>query len=194
MAIETPKYNTIKSSNEFELREYDSYVTAEVEVEGSFDEAGNKAFRALFNYISGNNIKKQSLEMTAPVEQKSSGESLSMTAPVEQKGKDGKYTLSFVLPDSVKIDTAPTPNDPKVVLKNNPPRKIASITYSGFWSEDNYNEHLTKLLEWIQSEGLVKKSEPIYARYNAPFSLWFLRRNEILIEVGSPTPPPKSKK
>jgi hypothetical protein len=194
MAIETPKYTIVKSSDPFEIREYESYVTAEVEVEGSFDEAGNKAFRALFNYISGNNTKKQSLEMTAPVEQKSSGESLSMTAPVEQRGKDGKYILSFVLPDSVKIDTAPTPNDPKVVLKNNPPRKIASITYSGFWSEANYNENLAKLLDWVQTEGLTKKSEPIYARYNAPFSLWFLRRNEILMEVGAPAPAPKSKK
>jgi hypothetical protein len=183
MAIETPKYKVLNDSGKFQIREYTEYVTADVAVDGGFDEAGNKAFRALFDYISGNNSKKQKVDMTAPVEQKSRGEKISMTAPVEQKGKEGSYTLSFVLPQTLTIDNAPTPNDPRIVLRNNPVRRIASITYSGFWSESNYRESLKELQDWMVSENLKPKGEPIYARYNSPFSIWFLRRNEILIEL-----------
>jgi effector-binding domain-containing protein len=186
MAIETPKYTVIKEVNSFQIREYTEYVTAEVEVEGSFDEVGKKAFRQLFDYISGNNSNKQKVEMTAPVEQKSQGEKISMTAPVEQKGRDGKYILSFVLPQTLTLETAPIPNDPKVILKNNPVRRLASITYSGFWSESNYLENHARLMGWVAVQKLKIKGEPIYARYNSPFSLWFLRRNEILVEVVTP--------
>lgn len=183
MAIETPKYTIVKEVDSFQIRDYTEYVTAEVSVEGSFEEAGSKAFRLLFDYISGNNSKKQKVEMTAPVEQKSNGEKISMTAPVEQTTKDGKYILSFVLPQTLTIETAPTPNDSKVVLKNNPVRRMACITYSGFWTESNYLENQARLMEWIASQKLQIKGEPIYARYNSPFSIWFLRRNEILVEI-----------
>ncbi len=183
MAIETPKYTIVKEVDSFQIRDYTEYVTAEVSVEGSFEEAGSKAFRLLFDYISGNNSKKQKVEMTAPVEQKSNGEKISMTAPVEQTTKDGKYILSFVLPQTLTIETAPTPNDSKVVLKNNPARRMACITYSGFWTESNYLENQARLMEWIASQKLQIKGDPIYARYNSPFSIWFLRRNEILVEI-----------
>jgi effector-binding domain-containing protein len=186
MAIETPKYTVIKEVNSFQIREYTEYVTAEVEVEGSFDEAGSKAFRLLFDYISGNNSNKQKVEMTAPVEQKSQGEKINMTAPVEQKGRDGKYIISFVLPQTLTLETAPTPNDPKVVLKNNPVRRLACITYSGFWSESNFLENQARLMGWVAVQKLKIKGEPIYARYNSPFSIWFLRRNEILVEIVAP--------
>ena len=201
MAIETPKYTIIKEVDSFQIREYTEYVTAEVEVEGVFEEVGSKAFRLLFDYISGNNSKNQKVEMTAPVEQKTQGEKISMTAPVEQKtqgekismtapveqkGRDGKYTISFVLPQTLSLDTAPIPNDPKVKLKNNPVRRLASITYSGFWSENNYLENQARLMGWVAAQRLKINGEPIYARYNSPFSLWFLRRNEILIEVITP--------
>jgi hypothetical protein len=183
MAIETPKYTIVKEVDSFELRDYTEYVTAEVTVEGSFEEVGSKAFRLLFDYISGNNSKKQKVEMTSPVEQKSTSEKISMTAPVEQTTKDGKYILSFVLPQTLTIETAPTPNDPKVILKNNLARRMACITYSGFWTESNYLENQARLMGWIASQKLKIKGEPIYARYNSPFSIWFLRRNEILVEI-----------
>jgi effector-binding domain-containing protein len=183
MAIETPKYTILKEVDSFQIREYTEYLTAEVEIDGTFDDAGSKAFRHLFDYISGNNSKKQKVEMTAPVEQKSTSEKITMTAPVEQKGKDGKYTISFVLPQTFTLESAPTPNDPRVVLKNNPVRQIACITYSGFWNESNYNENMAKLMGWIASGKHTIIGAPIYARYNSPFSFWFLRRNEILIEI-----------
>jgi len=186
MAIETPKYTIIKEDDSFQIREYTEYVTSEVEVEGTFDEAGSRAFRLLFDYISGNNSKQQKIRMTAPVEQKTQGEKISMTAPVEQKGRDGKYVISFVLPQTLSLDTAPIPNNPRVVLKNNPVRRLASITYSGFWSENNYLENHARLMGWVAAQRLKIKGEPIYARYNSPFSLWFLRRNEILVEVITP--------
>ncbi len=184
MAIETPKYTVLQEEGSFQVRDYTEYVTAEITVEGKFEEVGSKAFRHLFDYISGNNLKKQKIDMTAPVEQKQKGERINMTAPVEQKGLDGKYTLSFVLPQSYSLENAPTPNDPRVVIQKNPPRRIACVTFSGLWGESNYNENLLKLQMWINSKSFKIIGEPIYARYNSPFSLWFLRRNEILIEIN----------
>jgi hypothetical protein len=73
-----------------------------------------------------------------------------------------------------------------VILKNNTVRRLDSITYSGFWSESNYLENHARLMGWVAVQKLKIKGEPIYARYNSPFSLWFLRRNEILIEVITP--------
>jgi effector-binding domain-containing protein len=184
MSIETPKYTIIQEEDSIQIRDYTGYITAEVTVEGKFEEVGSKAFRLLFNYISGNNSNKQKLEMTAPVEQKQEGEKISMTAPVEQKGADGKYTLSFVLPQSYSIDTAPSPNDTRVSLQKNPPRRMACAIFSGLWTESNYKDNLSKLQTWIKSQNLKIIGEPIYARYNSPFSLWIFRRNEILIEVS----------
>jgi hypothetical protein len=106
-----------------------------------------------------------------------------MTAPVEQKGKDGAYVISFVLPQIISIATAPLPNDPRVILRNNSERRMASVTYSGLWTESNYKENLEKLKGWLVSQNLQIIGEPIYARYNSPFSIWFLRRNEVLLEI-----------
>ncbi|MBS1112840.1 MAG: heme-binding protein [Nitrospirae bacterium] len=188
-AYEQPKYEIVKIYKGFELRRYAPYIVAETVVSGNFDDAGNKAFRILFKYISGNNLKKTEIPMTAPVNQTpvtEIGEKIEMTAPVEQtphvKNSD-TYVFSFIMPSKYTLETLPLPADPRVKLRQGKSRLLAARTYSGTWSEKLYRENEAALLEEVKAAGLTTVGEPIFARYNSPFTLWFLRKNEVLVEV-----------
>ncbi|MBM9535662.1 heme-binding protein [Desulfobulbus alkaliphilus] len=58
---------------------------------------------------------------------------------------------------------------------------MAAVRYSGLWSEKNYFRYKMELESWIHERGLAIGGDPVWARYNSPFTPWFLRRNEILI-------------
>lgn len=182
MAIEEAPYEVVKTADSFEVRDYAPYIIAETYVKGSFDEAGSNAFRRLFRYISGENRAQEKIDMTAPVSQQS-GEKIDMTAPVEQQKSGEQWVVSFMMPSSYDIEALPVPDDPLVTLRQVPARRMATIRYSGFWSEKNYQKNKIKLDSWIQKENLSVIGEPIWARYNAPFVPWFMRRNEILVPV-----------
>jgi hypothetical protein len=183
MAIEKAPYRVVEKEGDFELRQYAPYVVAETLVEGEMEEVGNEGFRRLFGYISGNNRRKQSIAMTAPVTQEKNGEKIAMTAPVTQEKAGGKFRITFMMPSEYTLETLPEPLDSRVVLKTEPPRFTAVIQYSGTWSLKRYEEHKQKLEEWIVQRGLKPVAGPIWARYDPPFKPWFLRRNEVLIPV-----------
>ena len=183
MAIEEAKYNVDKKDNSFEIRDYEPYILAEIIVDGSIEQAGNKAFNRLFNYISGENHSSDEIKMTAPVSQEPRGEKIRMTAPVSLQPAEGQWAVSFMMPASYTLETLPVPNDPEIILRRVPARRVATVRYSGFWSEKKYLRYKKILEAWIQKEGLTVAGDPIWARYNSPFTLWFLRRNEILIPV-----------
>jgi effector-binding domain-containing protein len=183
MAIEEAPYKVVQTSGIFEVRDYEPHILAETLVDGTLEDAGNKAFRRLFNYISGANHTRSSIAMTAPVSQESSGLKISMTAPVSQQASAGKWAVSFMMPASYTLATLPVPDDSSITLRQVPARRMAAVRYSGTWSEKNYLENKEKLETWIQENGFKISGEPVWARYNPPFTLWFLRRNEILIPV-----------
>ncbi len=183
MATEEAPYNVVKTDRIFELRAYAPQVLAETIVDGTLEDAGSKAFRRLFRYISGDNRSRGKIAMTAPVSQERKGEKISMTAPVSQERVDDKWAVSFMMPASYTLETLPTPDDPAVTLRQVPARQVAAVRYSGFWSEEKYLLNKDKLEAWIRTNGLTALGEPVWARYNAPFTPWFLRRNEILIPV-----------
>ena len=183
MATEEAKYSVLKKDVSFEMREYEPHVLAEIIVEGNIEQAGSKAFNRLFRYISGDNRSRDKIEMTAPVSQEPRGEKIKMTAPVSLQPNQGRWAVSFMMPSSYTLETLPEPQDPEIILRQVPSRLIAAVRYSGFWSEKKYLLHKKKLEVWIDKEGLTIVGEPIWARYNPPFTLWFLRRNEILIPV-----------
>ena len=185
MGVEEAKYNVIKQQDKLEIRDYEPSIVAEVIVNDDFEDASNKAFRKLFNYISGDNTGRNKIAMTAPVSQKSEPEKIAMTSPVGQRKAEQGWAVSFMMPAAYTMDTIPVPDDPSVVLREVPAHRAAAIRYSGTWSEKSYKKHLAKLLEWMEAEDLEAVGEPIWARYNAPFTPWFMRRNEILIPVGS---------
>jgi hypothetical protein len=183
MAIDEASYKVVKAEDSFEVRDYAPYLLAETFVNGDFDEAGSNAFRRLFRYISGDNRSQTKIAMTAPVSQQP-GENIDMTAPVGQQKSGAQWVVSFMMPASYDMGTLPVPDDPLVTLRQVPARRMATIRYSGFWSEKNYQKNKIKLHSWIQKEGLTVNGEPIWARYNAPFVPWFMRRNEILVPVS----------
>ena len=186
MALEEAKYTVIMKEESFELRQYEPHIVAESMVEGDFDKAGNEGFRRLFKYISGENQKKQSLAMTAPVSQDAGPEKIAMTAPVSQEQTGGQWRIAFVMPSEYTMETLPQPVDPKVILRQTPGRRMAAITYSGSWSRERYEKHRALLETFMLKKKLQPLGEPVLARYNSPFTLWFLRRNEVLIPVQGP--------
>jgi DNA gyrase inhibitor GyrI len=186
LAVEEAEYSVIRSDGDIELREYSESIVAETIVDGDFEEAGNQAFRALFKYIDGNNRVQEEIAMTAPVAQEPRAEKIEMTSPVSQQASDSGWAVSFMMPASYTMDTIPEPLDPAVTIREIPPYRAAVIRYSGFWSEKNYRKHLDKLQQWIGSEGLDASGVPVWARYNAPFTPWFMRRNEILLRLEGP--------
>ncbi|HBG04415.1 MAG TPA: heme-binding protein [Geobacter sp.] len=185
MATEEAPYTVIRTDDIFELREYAPQVLAEIIVDGDLEGAGNKAFRPLFRYISGDNKSRGKIAMTAPVSQEQQGEKIAMTAPVSQQSAQGKWAVSFMMPASYTMENLPAPDDPNITLRQVPARRVAAVRYSGVWSEGNYLRYKQELENWITANRLKVIGDPVWARYNPPFTLWFLRRNEILIPIDS---------
>lgn len=183
MAIEEPPYDILESAEDFELRRYHPYIIAETFVEGNFDDAGNEGFRRLFAYISGENRKKASISMTAPVSQEEDYEKIAMTAPVNQQREAEKWRVTFMMPSEYTLETLPEPLDDRVKLKEVEGELVAALKYSGTWSRKRYEKKREKLESLIEERGLKPVGEPVFARYNPPFMPWFLRRNEVLITV-----------
>lgn len=168
MAIEEPEFEVIRATDNYEIRRYAPFIVAEVDVEGN---SGNRAFRILADYIFGNNGHGQKMAMTAPV----------VSAPAEKNEKT--YTYAFVMEARYSMDTLPPPVDPRIRIVEKPARVIAARQYSGRWSEKNYRQNEISLISALTIDGLDTRSEPYLARYDSPFTPWFLRRNEVLIEL-----------
>jgi effector-binding domain-containing protein len=183
MAIEKAKYTILEKEEAFEIRQYEAQIVAETYVQGTLEEVGDDGFRRLYAYISGDNQKKQSISMTAPVGQEASSEKIAMTAPVTQEQKDDQWRITFLMPAEYTLDTLPEPIDERVKLSEEPGRLMAAVRYSGTWSEEGYEKNKAMLLEFIQRRGLTIAGEAVWARYDPPFMPWFLRRNEVLIPV-----------
>jgi hypothetical protein len=185
-ATEEPEYQVVRELADIEVRQYGAYAVAQVVVPGPAGEAGNQAFPILAGYIFGKNKGEQKFAMTAPVTQAAVPVKLEMTAPVTQTAAPGGFLVQFVLPRGVTAASAPEPLDARVQLREVLPSQVAVIRYSGFWSESNYAEHLAKLQAALRAADLAWEGDAVYSRYNAPFTPWFMRRNEIWLHLASP--------
>lgn len=181
MAIDEPVYAVTRTDDAFEVRRYEPYVVAETVVNGAAEEAGNQGFRILAAYIFGQNKGARKIEMTAPVAQTST--KIAMTAPVAQSTTSDGYVVQFAMPREWTLETLPEPTDARVKLRTMPARTAAVIVYTGTWSQTNYEEHLKKLQDALEKADLKWHGAPIWARYDPPWKPWFLRRNEILLEL-----------
>lgn len=187
-------YQTVQSYADFEVRRYPEHLFAEVTTAGGFEEAGNRAFRYLFAYISGENEARAKVAMTAPVVQDVASEKISMTAPVLQQGIEAHgetgaspmFRVSFVLPEGFTIENAPRPLNQKVRLRTVPESLAAAIRFSGRWSTGSYQQHLQKLRIALRAAGLEPVGTPRFARFDPPFKPWFMRHNEIVLDLTDP--------
>ena len=187
MAYEEAPYRTLESYEEFEIREYQPFIVAEVIVNEEFSKAGNSAFKILFDYISGNNVPRENIAMTTPVSQQAvEGQKIEMTTPVLQSPSDSgqaEYRFSFVMPSEYTLETLPAPANEKITIREVPGRLAAARKFTGSWSEENFDKNKITLIQSLANVDIKIIGEPEYARYNSPFTLWFLRRNEVIIAV-----------
>lgn len=177
--VEKPKYITIEKSGNIEVREYESTIIAEVSVKGERKEAIRAGFKLLADYIFGNNLPKNRLSVNAQKE----GEKIAMTAPVQQIKDSDSWKVNFTMPSEYSIDTLPSPNTDKIKLVKIPKEKRIVIEFSGSSTDDNLEKHLQMLRDYCERENITTNEEPIFAFYNPPWTLPFLRRNEIMFKL-----------
>ena len=182
---EQQRYTVVARYDGFELRRYEPCVVAEVEVEGSFASAGNRAFRPLVGYISGRNRGERGVAMTAPVVQQP-GRRLAMTSPVVQQEDAEHHVVGFVMPAGETTATLPEPADPRVRLREEPETLAAATRYSGRWTEGGYRDHVAELEAAVRAAGLEPAGAPRWARFDPPWTPWFVRRNEVVLPVTGP--------
>lgn len=173
MALEEPEFDVIAATDDYEIRRYLPYLVAEVDVAG--DSADNQAFRMLAGYIFGDNDSRKKMQMTAPVESRENSAASAVTYAFVM---EGKYTLA----------TLPAPNDERIRLLERPARTVAVRKFSGRWSESNVKKHQAQLLRDLEENGIKPQGDVELARYNSPFTPWFLRRNEIIVSIDWSAP------
>lgn len=182
--VELARCEVVESHGAIEIRDYAPMIVAEVIITGQRENAISDGFRMLADYIFGNNFPAREIAMTAPVMQQS-GEKIAMTAPVTRQGGDSGWVVRFVMPAEYSLDTLPRPNNPDVVLEEIAGKRFAVIRFPGRAKGDSLETHTRQLESFIQAGNLQARSEPAYAFFNPPWTLPFLRRNEVMIEIGS---------
>lgn len=165
---ESPDYKVVKNEGAFELRDYPAMIVATASMKREGD-TQNSAFRGLFRYISGGNEAEQKIAMTTPV----------FTTPEA----DGS-AMSFVVPKEVAKAGAPKADNPEIQVVERSAGRFAVYRYSGRWTEANDSAARAKLEGWLKEQGLESKGAIEKASYDPPFTLPFLRRNEVMVRVA----------
>lgn len=181
--VEQPEYLVVQSDHNMEVRDYPAMIVAEANIRGPREKAINEGFRIIADYIFGNNLASQKVAMTAPVTQQAS-EKFAMTAPVTQQGSGNSWQVRFIMPARYTLATLPKPTNPAVQLKEIASRRFAVIRFSGMAGEASLKRKTDQLTEFIAARKLTALSDATYAFYNPPWTLPFLRRNEVMIEVA----------
>jgi SOUL heme-binding protein len=181
--VKEARYQVIKDDDAIQIRQYQPYIVAQTAVMADYRTASNVAFRRLFAYINGDNKKQQKIAMTAPVIQSAQAEKIAMTAPVVQEKSGGNWQMAFVLPEGYTLENTPIPLDRMITIKVVPAKKTAVLQYSGFLTENNMATKTNKLAAWLVDHHYVAISPARSAGFDPPWTLPFLRRNEIHIDI-----------
>lgn len=162
----TPPYEVALRSGSFELRRYPSLQIAQTTVDGHWNDALEEGFRRLARFIFGDNASAQKV---------------AMTTPVLGTGDDDGFRVSFVLPRDILV---PAPRDPRVELKNVPARMVAALRFHGRYDVKNLEAHKVELARALAERGLKPKGEAMFAGYDPPSTLPFLRRTELWVDIA----------
>lgn len=180
--IEEPRYVVMTVRDGYEIRDYEPHLVAEVEAEGALDEASNEGFSILSGYIFGANASKSPIAMTAPVGKRPS-ERIAMTAPVLADTSGNRHTITFSMPSKYALETIPVPDDKRIILREVPRRRVAALRFGWYATEARVAAMEGRLLSVLERDGLFPVGEPELARYDPPFAMPLLLRNEILVEI-----------
>jgi hypothetical protein len=181
--VEEPKYVSVEQAGSFELRDYPAMLVAEATVKGAREPAINQGFRLIADYIFGNNIAAEKVAMTAPVTQQAS-EPVAMTAPVTQQAARDAWTVRFIMPAQYTMETLPKPKNAEVTLKQVDGQRVAALRFSGSADDQMLQAKTAELSAEITKRGLSAIEPATYAFYDPPWTLGFLRRNEVMIAVS----------
>ena len=183
--VEEPGYKVIIQDANKEIRQYDPSIVAKTKVKGEYKEAQNEGFRILASYIFGKNKRNKDIAMTAPVTQESASESIAMTAPVTQAKQNENWIMSFTMPSKFSsVKDLPTPIDDRIILSQIPGGTYAAISYTWLASLEKNKQMAKALMHWLKENPEYEVvSEPFYAGYNPPWTLPFLRHNEMIVEI-----------
>jgi len=186
MPIESPRYETVQKENKFEIREYEDYILAEVEIDGDFSSALQKGFRVLADYIFGGNTSKARISMTVPVtEQAVASEKIEMTAPVTsslvEEGK--KYLIAFTMPSKYTLESLPEPANKTISFRRVAKHRVALLRFSGNLNSKLAIRKAKELETWLNENKYPKKTGFAFAQYNPPWIPGIFRRNEVLTNL-----------
>ena len=185
MAIEEPVYSIIEKSGDLELRAYEPRIVAQTTVLGSMDNASKVGFRRIADYIFGDNTatggRQKKISMTTPVILQPHSEKISMTEPTSLEQADGQWRIKFIMPGTYTSETLPEPNNSAVTLHEMAAGNYAAIRFSGLANEMETAKRTATLMNWLNRRGINPIGRPLLARYDSPWTLPFLRRNEILV-------------
>jgi hypothetical protein len=182
---EQPRYDVLEKQGRHEIRRYSPYLTASVVTQGSFQGTQGESFRALAGYIFGKNRAARPLGMAAPVLQQPGPERIPMAAPVLMREAGARaWAMSFVIPSKYTLDTVPRPLDPRIELREVPGELLAVARYTWSFSEARAQRFEAELRGWLSANGMYEPAgEARVGGYDPPWTLPFLRRNEVLIPV-----------
>lgn len=183
---EQPPYELLATLGDgVEIRRYGPRLAAETEVESTdAGEARNQAFRVLAAYIFGENRAREEVAMTAPVEVERASEPIAMTAPVEARAEGGRLVMRFFMPSRWTRETLPEPLDPRVRIVEVPGESVAVLRFSGFRGTEAVRRHEAALLRGLAGSGWRAEGAPSAFFYDPPWTLPFLRRNEVAVPVA----------
>ncbi len=185
--VDEPAYAIELRDGAFEVRRYAPRVVAETQVSGARDDAANEGFRRVAAYIFGGNHRAERIAMTAPVTQRSSGERIAMTAPVSQRAERAGWTVAFTMPSTFTLATLPTPNDARVTLREVAETRVAVVRFADSADDDAVRTQTEALSRWAASKGLRVVGVAELNRYDPPWTLPFLRRNEVWLTLEQVT-------
>ena len=180
--VEVPAYKIVKKEQNIEIRQYPPLIIAEVKTAGSRQDSIGNGFRILADFIFGNNEGEKQLSMNGPIRQQE-GIKIAMTAPVQQEKTDTEWAISFIMPSKFSIDTIPNPINDRIKIIQIPSKRYAVITFSGRSTEANLTKHTNELEIYMNGSSYSKVGNAKYAFYNPPWTLPFLRRNEVQFEI-----------
>jgi hypothetical protein len=183
--VAEPPFTSVFKQGDFEIRDYAPQVVAEVTVSSNSREPANDGFRPLAGYIFGGNAPRTQIAMTAPVTRQQ-GARIAMTAPVTRQATGASWNIRFIMPAGSRLETMPRPNDPNVRLMEEPGKRYAVIRFSGLGQQATLDQKTALLRTFVAERGLTARGNPVIAFYDPPFTVPFMRRNEVWLEVARP--------